>query len=115
MRPLFLFFSSLFFLLFLFLFLFFFFDLVLLFFPIFLVFLSNMFYCWHEYQSVTVSSVVGAPWRCGVLTTQGGIAGIGLARLLGESMVQLPRVGGGSSPVKTEPLQIVLLLFWTRV
>ena len=31
----------------------------------------------------TVSSVVGAPWRCGVLTTKGGIAGIGLDRLLG--------------------------------
>ena len=31
----------------------------------FLVFLSN----WHKYQSLTVSSVVGAPWRCGVLTT----------------------------------------------
>ena len=29
------------------------------------------FYCWHKYQSLTVdvSSVVGAPWRCGVLTT----------------------------------------------
>ena len=32
------------------------------------------------YHSLTVdvSSVVGAPWRCGVLTTAGGIAGIGL-------------------------------------
>ena len=41
------------------------------FFFFFLVFLSNMFYCWHQYQSLTVdvSSVVGAPWRCGVLTT----------------------------------------------
>ena len=36
---------------------------------LFLVFLSNLFYCWHQYQSLTVSSVVGAPWRCGVLTT----------------------------------------------
>ena len=35
----------------------------------FLVFLSNIFYCWRQYQSLTVSSVVGAPWRCGVLTT----------------------------------------------
>ena len=34
-----------------------------------LVFLSNMFYCWHQYQSLTVSSVVGAPWRCRVFTT----------------------------------------------
>ena len=27
-------------------------------------------------------------------------------------MLQLPRVGGSSSPVKTEPPQIVLLLLW---
>ena len=42
-----------------------------------------------------VSSVVGAPWRCGVLTTQGGKAGIGLAHLPGRqhSMTQLSRVG----------------------
>ena len=42
-----------------------------------------------------------------------GIAGIGLRRLLGEeSMIQLSRVGWKvlSSPVKTEPLKIVLLL-----
>ena len=51
--------------------------------PFFIVFLSNIFYCWHQHQSLTVSSVVGAPWRCGVLTTWGGIAGIGLGRLLG--------------------------------
>ena len=31
--------------------------------------ISNMFYCWHWKKSLTVSSVVGAPWRCGVLTT----------------------------------------------
>ena len=38
---------------------------------VFLVFLSDMFHCLHLYQSFTldVSSVVGAPWRCGVLTT----------------------------------------------
>ena len=36
----------------------------------FLVFPSKMFHCWHQYQSVDVSSVVGAPPRCGVLTTQ---------------------------------------------
>ena len=36
---------------------------------LFFVFLSNIFYCWRQYQSLTVSSVVGAPWRCGVLTT----------------------------------------------
>ena len=60
-----------------------------------------MFYCWHEYQSLTVSSVVSAPWRCGVLTTQGGMAGIGLGRLLGErACFNSPEWGGGSSPVK---------------
>ena len=80
-----------------------------------------MLYCWHWYQNLTtdVSSVVGAPWRCGVLTTQGGIAGIGLGRLLGGGHDPTPQKwGGGSSPVKTEPLQIVLLLlllFWTHV
>ena len=65
----------------------------------FLAFLSNIFYCWRQYQSLTVSSVVGASWRCGVLTTQGGIAGIGLARLLGgehastpQSWVEAPRL-----------------------
>ena len=65
------------------------------------------------YQGLTkdVSSVVGAPWRCGVLTTQGGIAGIGLGRLLGgEHESTLQEWSGGSSPVKAEPHQIVLLL-----
>ena len=28
-----------------------------------------------------VSSVVGAPWRCGVLTTKGGRAGVGSGHL----------------------------------
>ena len=58
-----------------------------------------MFYCWHGYQSLTVSSVVGAPWRCGVLTTYGGMAGIGLGRLLvrehastNQSGVEAPRL-----------------------
>ena len=40
-----------------------------------------------------VSSVVGAPWRCGVLTTLGGIAGIGLGRLLGGEHVSTPQSG----------------------
>ena len=39
------------------------------------------------------SSVVGAPWRCGVLTTQGGIAGIGLGRLLGREHASAPQSG----------------------
>ena len=58
-----------------------------------------MLYCWHEYQSYSVSSEVGAPWRCGVLTPLGGIAGIGLGRLFGgehdstpQSGVQVPRL-----------------------
>ena len=48
-------------------------------------FLSNILLCLNQYPSLTVdvSSVVGAPWRCGVLTTWGGRAGIGLGRLLG--------------------------------
>ena len=28
--------------------------------------------------------MIGAPWRCGVQTTEGGIARIGLGHLLGE-------------------------------
>ena len=38
-------------------------------FVFFLVFLSKRFHCWHWYHSIDVSSVVGAPWRCGVVTT----------------------------------------------
>ena len=83
----------------------------------FLVFLSNMFYCWHQYQSLTVkfSSFVGAPWRCGVRTTQGGMAGIGLGRLLGREHASTPQ-SGVEAPrlLKRSLLQIVLLLllFW---
>ena len=66
----------------------------------FLVFLSSMCCCWHLNQSLTVDvSAVGAPWRCGVLTTQGGIAWIGLGRQLGrehdstlQSGVEAPRL-----------------------
>ena len=45
--------------------------------------------------------VVGAPWRCGVLMTQGGIAGIGLGHLLEGEHDSAPQIGvDGSSPVK---------------
>ena len=61
------------------------------------LFFSFSFHCQHQYQNLTtdVSSVVGAPWRCGVLTTYGGIAGIGLGgpACLEEAMIQLPRSG----------------------
>ena len=55
------------------------------------LFLSKKFHCWHQFQSLTVDvfSVVGAPWRCGVLTTYGGIAGVGPPAW--ESMIQLPK------------------------
>ena len=36
----------------------------------FLVFISNTFRCWHQYQSLTMD--VSSVWRCGVLTTKGG-------------------------------------------
>ena len=52
-----------------------------------------MFFFKQNYQSSTVSPVVGAPWRCGVLTTQGGIAGIGLGRLLGGEHASTPQSG----------------------
>ena len=42
--------------------------------------------------NMDVSSAVGALRTCGVLTTQGGIIGIGLGHLLGEIMIQLPGV-----------------------
>ena len=47
----------------------FFFSKVFFFF--FLVCLSTRFHCWHYKQRLTVdvSSVVGSPWRCGVLMT----------------------------------------------
>ena len=48
---------------------------------------------WRQYQSLTVSSVVGAPWRRGVSTTSGGIAGIGLGHLLGGEHASTPQSG----------------------
>ena len=47
-----------------------------------------MFPCRHWSESLTfdVSSVVGAPWRCGVMTTLGGTAGIWLGRQLGREL-----------------------------
>ena len=55
----------------------------------------NTRYIKHLYQgsTVDVSSVVGSPWRCGDLTTEAGKLGLGWATDLGESMIQLPRVG----------------------
>ena len=49
----------------------------------FLVFLSKIFKLLALVSEFNCFSIVGAPWRCGVLTTWGGIAGIGLGRLLG--------------------------------
>ena len=45
--------------------------------------------CIRVYQNM-FPPLVGAPRRCGVLTT---LSGIGLGRLLGQSMLQLPIVG----------------------
>ena len=47
----------------------------------------------HQGLTKDVSSVVGAPWRCGVLTTVGGVAGIGLGRLLGGEHASTPQSG----------------------
>ena len=49
----------------------------------------SLFFCFSK----DVSSVVGAPWRCGVLTTQSGIAGIGLGHLLGREHDSTPQSG----------------------
>ena len=66
-------------------------------FLIFTFFLSNISNCYHWYQCLTM--------RCGVLTTQGGIAGIGLGHLLGkehdstpQSGLEAPRLLNGASP-----------------
>ena len=57
------------------------------------LFSFKKFHCWQKYQSLTedVSSVVGVPWRCGVLTTLGGMAGIGLGHLLGREHGSTPQ------------------------
>ena len=73
----------------------------------FLVFLSNIFYCWRQYQSLTVSSVVGAPWRRGVGRDSWDWVG---PPAWVRACFNSPEWGGSSSPVKTEPHQIVLLL-----
>ena len=86
-----------------------------------LFFFLNICRFWHLYQGLTkdVSSVAGVPWRCGVLTTQGGTAGIGLGRLFGREHPSTPQ-SGLEAPrlLKTEPPQIrllLLLLFLSRV
>ena len=63
----------------------------------FFVFLSKKFHCWHQYQSLTVdvSSAVGALWRCGVLTTSDGMAGIGLGHEWGWRLLAC---SNGASP-----------------
>ena len=65
------------------------------------------------YQGLTkdVASVVGAPWRCSVLTTQVGKAGNGLNHLLGREHDSTPKSGVEAPRLKkTVPLQIVILL-----
>ena len=48
-----------------------------------------------------ISSAVGAPWRCGVVTTWGRIAGFGLSDLSwGRARFDSPKWGGGSSRKK---------------
>ena len=79
--------------------------------------------------TVDVSSVVGAPWRCGVLATLGGIAGIGLGRLLGREHASTPQSGvellacqNGASPdccccvvVVVVVVVVVLLLLFSDI
>ena len=59
----------------------------------------------------------GHPWRCGVLTTQGGIAGIDLGHILGREHDSTSQSGVVAlRQFKTEPHQIgLLLLFQTHV
>ena len=76
-------------------------------------FFSNFFFLVILLFSV-FSSAVGAPWRCGVLTTWSGIVGIG-PPTWERAWSTSPEWGGGSSLVKTEPLQIALLLLFRRL
>ena len=46
-----------------------------------------------SFKCVSLLALVGASWRRGVLTTWGGIAGIGLGHLLGREHDSTPRVG----------------------
>ena len=82
-----------------------------LFFSFYLVFLSNIF----NRQVVSATSFTvsqyrsrSAPWRCGVLTIIGRDSWDWVGPLMpGGEHASTPREwGGGSSPVKTEPLQI---------
>ena len=69
----------------------------------------------HQSLITDVSSVVGAPWRCGVLMTQGGIAWDWVGPpTWWRACFNSPEWGGGSSPAETEPPQIVLLLLLLR-
>ena len=54
-----------------------------------------LFHILALYGSLTkdASSAVGASWRCGVLTTQGGRAGIGLGHLLEREHDSTPQSG----------------------
>ena len=76
-----------------------------------LVFLSNIFYCWRKYQSLTVF----LRGRCSMEMWCTDDIGrdswdwVG-PPAWGRACFNSPEWGGGSSPVKTEPLQIVLLL-----
>ena len=86
-------------------------------------FLSKNVHCEHSYPTSTkdASSVVGAPWRCDIMTTV-GIAGVGWGPLPGRehdstprSGVEAPRGASASSRKKTERPWIGLLLFETQV
>ena len=60
----------------------------------FFLYFSNMFHCWHLYQSLTVDvfSVVGASMEMWCLDNMEQCSGLGWATHLGESMIQLTRV-----------------------
>ena len=64
---------------------------------IFSLFIIFLFFL-NLYQGLTkdVSSAVRAPWRCGALTTQGGIAGIGLGHPPGREHASTPQSGVGA-------------------
>ena len=67
---------------------------------------------WY-YQSLTVSSVVHVPWRCGVLTTLGGTAGIGWGHFSGGEHASTPQSMISRTPTaKHRPRPCPVLIYF---
>ena len=66
-----------------------------MFFSVFLL-VSNLCHCQHQYPSLTFDVFLRG--RCSMeMWCPGGMAGVGLGHLMGESTINSPEWGGGSS------------------